>query len=189
MSAFDAHAAAAAAAAALSTEDVADAVNDGGEDAAAAAAALASAPHAVLPIAAHRGSVLAAVAVHPCIVVQGDTGCGKSSQVPQYILAAAVAGGTRCSIVVAQPRRVAAVTLAQRVAAELGEGVGGTVGYAIGQARERSERTRITFVTTGYLLQVCVLVVSVCLSVFLAGWLAGWLSVCLSVYMSACFSV
>ena len=60
----------------------------------------------------------------------------------------------QANIVVTQPRRLAAKTLARRVASDLGEEVGTTVGYAIARDSKRSSDTRITFVTTGYLLQV-----------------------------------
>lgn len=67
---------------------------------------------------------------HLVTYLVGDVGCGKSTQVPQFLLES---GARR--VVVTQPRRVAAVTLARRVAAERGEEVGQAVGYAI-QARE-----------------------------------------------------
>ncbi|NXD87993.1 DHX34 helicase, partial [Halcyon senegalensis] len=68
---------------------------------------------AALPIAQYRERLLRAVAQNQVVVVAGDTGCGKSTQVPQYLLAAGY-GHVACS----QPRRIACVSLAKRVAFE-----------------------------------------------------------------------
>lgn len=68
---------------------------------------------AALPIARFRGALLEAVARSPVVLVAGDTGCGKSTQVPQFLLEA---GHTR--VACTQPRRIACVALAQRVALE-----------------------------------------------------------------------
>jgi len=79
------------------------------------------------------------------VVVCGETGCGKSTQVPQYILEEMVAAGRggEASIVVTQPRRIAAISLAQRVAAERGGRVGGVVGYAVRLESKRRADTRL----------------------------------------------
>jgi len=114
----------------------------------------------VLPIAKHRAGILKAVKENPITVISAETGAGKSSQVPKYLLeqyrALCAENGKPPMLVVTQPRRIAAVTLAKRVAAELGEEVGYTSGYAIGQER-MSDRggkpTSILFVTAGWLLQ------------------------------------
>lgn len=128
------------------------------------------------------------VARHTVTIVKSDTGSGKSTQIPQYLLetsllaqtvskgsgiaeAAAPVNGAaglrnppvfippelwgskEPRIYVTQPRRVAAVTLAQRVAAERGASVGGLIGYRIGHDAVASAATRVTFCTTGWLLQ------------------------------------
>merc|ERR1740139_2040879 len=82
-----------------------------------------------LPAFGSRAEVLASLQAQQSLVVCGETGCGKSTQVPQYILEEMVAAGRggACMVLVAQPRRVAAISLAQRVAAERGEAVGRTV--------------------------------------------------------------
>jgi len=108
-----------------------------------------------LPMWQWRSRVLEAVSSHQTVLVCGETGCGKSTQVPQFLLEEAVAAGSgaACSLLVLQPRRVAAVSLAARVAAERCEAVGEVVGYRIRQEAKAGPRTRISFVTTGVLLR------------------------------------
>lgn len=101
------------------------------------------------PNSSHKDAIVTAVQFHEVAVLRGETGCGKSSRVPQFLLDS----DPNAKIVVAQPRRLAAITLAKRVASERGEPLGKTVGYRIGQASKASKDTRLTFVTVGYLLQ------------------------------------
>ncbi|KAF8055672.1 DHX57 [Scenedesmus sp. PABB004] len=114
------------------------------------------AARARLPAAACRAEVLAAVAAHAVVVISGATGCGKSTQVPQYLLeAGAAGGGPPPYVIVAQPRRIAAVGLATRVADEVGDaaGPGGLVGYSVRLDTRAGPRTRLLFCTTGVLLR------------------------------------
>lgn len=112
-----------------------------------------------LPIFQHREPILQHIETHRVTHIQGETGCGKSTQVPKYIMEDAEEkrksgrsdGHTK--IVVTQPRRMAAITLARRVAEELGEEVGKTIGYKISGD---SMSGRMCFATTGFLLQVLV---------------------------------
>eukprot|EP00403_Amphidinium_massartii_P048232 CAMPEP_0178463930 /NCGR_PEP_ID=MMETSP0689_2-20121128/50585_1 /TAXON_ID=160604 /ORGANISM="Amphidinium massartii, Strain CS-259" /LENGTH=1200 /DNA_ID=CAMNT_0020090825 /DNA_START=30 /DNA_END=3630 /DNA_ORIENTATION=- len=107
---------------------------------------------ATLPIAQQRKAIVEAVQQHPIVLIAGDTGCGKSTQVPQYLMEA----GFRRTLVT-QPRRLAAVSLARRVAHERLEprgSKGSVVGHQVRFDSSRSSRTRILFVTEGILLRL-----------------------------------
>jgi HrpA-like RNA helicase len=73
--------------------------------------------------------------------------------VPQYVLEAAAAAGVACNAIVAQPRRISAMSVAERVASERGERIGDTVGYTIRLESKTSIHTRMLFCTTGILLK------------------------------------
>nr|XP_056701723.1 probable ATP-dependent RNA helicase DHX34 [Euleptes europaea] len=103
---------------------------------------------AALPIARFREPLLAAVARSQVVVVAGDTGCGKSTQVPQFLLDA---GYTH--VACTQPRRIACIALAKRVAYESLQQYGNQVGYQIRFESTRSSATRIVFLTEGLLLR------------------------------------
>ena len=115
----------------------------------------AASAQAGLPMRAHREALLDALAQSGVVLVRGAPGCGKSTQVPQIMLEhAAASGAAPCGVLVAAPRRLAATALAARVSAELGEeSVGGLCGYAIRGESRLSDRTCVTFVTTGVLLR------------------------------------
>lgn len=89
------------------------------------------------------------------VVISGETGCGKSTQVPQYILDDWILNykGDHCEIVCTQPRRISAIGVAERVADERIEKVGKSVGYQIRLESKVSSSTRLTFCTTGILLR------------------------------------
>jgi len=106
-----------------------------------------------LPITVRRQEVLEAVAARQVVLVTGDTGSGKTTQVPQFLLEEATAAGQTVRLVCCQPRRLTAITVADRVAAERGEKVGGTVGYQIRLESCVSPKTVATFCTYGVLLR------------------------------------
>ena len=114
-----------------------------------------AAVRARLPAAGSRDEVLTALARARVLIIHGATGCGKSTQVPQFILEAEAAAGRggAASVVVTQPRRISAVGVAERVAAERGEPCGDVVGYTVRLDRKASRRTRLMFCTTGVLLR------------------------------------
>lgn len=65
------------------------------------------------------------------VIIEGPTGCGKTTQVPQWILDDSYQKRKPCKIIVTQPRRIAAISIAKRVAQERGWDVGGLVGYQV----------------------------------------------------------
>ena len=105
-----------------------------------------------LPFYDHLASIDAAInATPPCpTLLIGATGCGKSTQLPQHLLLS----NPSCNMIVAQPRRLAAISLAARVSSELNSSLGTAVGYAVRGDTMTSSSTRITFVTYGLLLRM-----------------------------------
>uniref|UniRef100_A0A915DZX7 Helicase ATP-binding domain-containing protein n=1 Tax=Ditylenchus dipsaci TaxID=166011 RepID=A0A915DZX7_9BILA len=83
-----------------------------------------------LPIFKHKTQLVYLLEKFQVVVVVGETGCGKSTQIPQYLAEAGWAADGR-KICITQPRRVAAVTLASRVADEMMCALGADVGYAV----------------------------------------------------------
>ncbi|MCE7950491.1 MAG: ATP-dependent RNA helicase HrpA [Xanthomonadales bacterium PRO7] len=103
-----------------------------------------------LPIAVKADEIAELIRKHQVIVLAGETGSGKSTQIPKLCLAAGrgVAGLIGCT----QPRRVAARSVARRVATELGVELGGIVGFQVRFADQTGERTLVKFMTDGILL-------------------------------------
>ncbi|KAG1701562.1 hypothetical protein DVH05_010864 [Phytophthora capsici] len=113
-----------------------------------------------LPIASFKEEVIGQLSNHDVILISGETGCGKSTQVPQFLLEDLLLserGGARGQIVCTQPRRLAAISLAERVSEELGESNMGTgdslTGFQIRLETRMTRRTRLLFCTTGILLR------------------------------------
>lgn len=107
-----------------------------------------------LPVLAARDEILEAVRTHATVLIAGETGSGKSTQIPQFLLDAKICtpkDGKR--LCVTQPRRVAVLTVSERVAAERGGDLGGEVGYAMRFERVVSKRTSAVFATDGLIVR------------------------------------
>ena len=90
-------------------------------------------------------------------IISGFTGCGKTTQIPQFIMDDCVSKRERFNIVVTQPRRIAAKTVATRVCKERNWPLGRLVGYKIGLDKENtSSDTRLMFCTTGVLKKMVI---------------------------------
>ncbi|CAN7994330.1 unnamed protein product [Ixodes hexagonus] len=109
-----------------------------------------------LPVYNSYDCILDAVHQSPIVIIRGATGCGKTTQVPQYILDSYINQGigAECCIVVTQPRRISAVSVAERIAEERSEELGQSAGYSV---RFESVLPRpygsILFCTVGVLLR------------------------------------
>ncbi|KAF3959968.1 hypothetical protein CMV_015273 [Castanea mollissima] len=108
-----------------------------------------------LPAFKERERLLQAIAQNQVIVISGETGCGKTTQLPQYILESEIESGRGafCSIICTQPRRISAMAVAERVSAERGEPLGDTVGYKVRLEGMKGKNTHLLFCTSGILLR------------------------------------
>ncbi|XP_076619854.1 dosage compensation regulator mle isoform X2 [Colletes latitarsis] len=86
-----------------------------------------------LPVFLKKSEIMNAINENPIIIIRGNTGCGKTTQVCQFILDDYIASGQGgfCSIAITQPRRISAVSVADRVAVERCESLGESVGYSV----------------------------------------------------------
>ena len=103
-----------------------------------------------LPIAASRGEIARAIAEHQVVIIAGETGSGKTTQLPKICLE--MGRGEAKIIGHTQPRRLAARTVAGRIAQELGTELGDLVGYQVRFNDQVSENTAIKLMTDGILL-------------------------------------
>jgi ATP-dependent RNA helicase HrpA len=103
-----------------------------------------------LPITARRPEIVQAIRRHPVVIVSGETGCGKSTQIPKMCLEAGRGGAGKIGCT--QPRRIAAITIAHRIAEELGETAGRSVGYKIRFQDRTAPEGYIKIMTDGMLL-------------------------------------
>ncbi|XVE96278.1 hypothetical protein REPUB_Repub02eG0207300 [Reevesia pubescens] len=108
-----------------------------------------------LPAFKVKAEFLKAVDKNQVLVVSGETGCGKTTQLPQFILEEEISSlrGADCNIICTQPRRISAISVAARISSERGKSLGETVGYQIRLESKRSAQTRLLFCTTGVLLR------------------------------------
>ena len=106
-----------------------------------------------LPMYATRERLLRELEENETLIVVGETGSGKTTQIPQFAHEANLASGR--VVACTQPRRVAAISVARRVAEETGTELGDLVGYAIRFEDVSTAATRIKFLTDGMLLREC----------------------------------
>ncbi|ABO96118.1 predicted protein [Ostreococcus lucimarinus CCE9901] len=110
-----------------------------------------------LPIVQEEHEIVDAINTNPVTVICGATGCGKTTQVPQFLYEAGY-GDPDCdshpgAVAVTQPRRVAVTSTARRVAEELNVPLGGDVGYQVRYDKNVGDNPRIKFMTDGILLR------------------------------------
>ncbi|MGA0237560.1 MAG: ATP-dependent RNA helicase HrpA, partial [Acidimicrobiales bacterium] len=103
-----------------------------------------------LPIVGRRQEILDTIRSHQVVVIAGETGSGKSTQIPKFCLE--LGRGVEAMIGHTQPRRLAARSIAARVADELGTTIGDLVGYTVRFTDEVSDRTLVKAMTDGILL-------------------------------------
>ncbi|CAH0550541.1 unnamed protein product [Brassicogethes aeneus] len=106
-----------------------------------------------LAIDSFKNEILKVLNTYNVLIIQGDTGCGKTTQVPQYILDEYRQKNEYCKIVITQPRKIAAINVARRVCEERGWALGTVCGYQIGLEKKVGHDSLITYMTTGVLLQ------------------------------------
>ncbi|KAK7937976.1 helicase associated domain-containing protein [Apiospora aurea] len=113
-----------------------------------------------LPMWHFKQQVLDSIEREQVVIICGETGCGKSTQVPSFILEHQLSLGRPCKIYCTEPRRISALSLARRVSEELGEGRNelGTsrslVGYSIRLESNTSKETRLVYATTGIVMRM-----------------------------------
>ncbi|KDO76827.1 hypothetical protein CISIN_1g046397mg [Citrus sinensis] len=108
-----------------------------------------------LPAYKEKNRLLTAISQNQVVIISGETGCGKTTQVPQFILESEITSvrGAVCSIICTQPRRISAMSVSERVASERGEKLGESVGYKVRLEGMKGRDTRLLFCTTGILLR------------------------------------
>ena len=102
-----------------------------------------------LPVWSSKNTILDLVEKNRIVIIQGETGSGKTTQIPQFLLEAGYYGGIVCT----QPRRVAAMSIAKRVSQEMEVELGKQVGYTVRFDDKTSSDTLIKYATDGLLLK------------------------------------
>ena len=103
-----------------------------------------------LPVSGRRDDIAAAIRDHQVVVIAGETGSGKTTQIPKICLG--LGRGVTGLIGHTQPRRLAARTVAERIAEELGQSLGATIGYKVRFTDQASDNTMVKLMTDGILL-------------------------------------
>ncbi len=108
-----------------------------------------------LPVSARRDDIAQAIRDHQVVIVAGETGSGKTTQLPKICLAMGRGDPSRPGggmIGHTQPRRIAARSVAERIAEELGTDLGDDVGYQVRFTDRTSKQSRVKVMTDGILL-------------------------------------
>ncbi|XP_057423201.1 DExH-box ATP-dependent RNA helicase DExH5, mitochondrial isoform X2 [Lotus japonicus] len=108
-----------------------------------------------LPAYKEKEAILSILSRNQVVIISGETGCGKTTQIPQFILESEIEAvrGAACNIICTQPRRISAMSVSERVASERGEKLGESVGYKVRLEGVKGRDTHILFCTTGILLR------------------------------------
>ncbi|WCJ33256.1 DExH-box ATP-dependent RNA helicase DExH3 [Euphorbia peplus] len=108
-----------------------------------------------LPAYKEKDTILATISENQVVIISGETGCGKTTQIPQFILESETESvrGAGCSIICTQPRRISVMSVSERIASERGEKLGESVGYKVRLEGIKGRDTRLLFCTTGILLR------------------------------------
>ncbi|ESQ36248.1 hypothetical protein EUTSA_v10006566mg [Eutrema salsugineum] len=110
-----------------------------------------------LPIASFKDAITSAVESNQVVLIAGETGCGKTTQVPQYLLDHMwYSKRESCKIICTQPRRISAISVSERISWERGETIGKNVGYKVRLQSKGGRQSSIVFCTNGILLRVLV---------------------------------
>ncbi|XP_022606674.1 ATP-dependent RNA helicase TDRD9 [Seriola dumerili] len=115
--------------------------------------ALASYEYPSLPITKNRQELISLIENNSVVIIRGATGSGKTTQLPQYILDHYNEKNASCNIVVTQPRKIGATSIARWVATQRKCTLGSLVGCQVGLEKMATEHTRLIYMTTGVLLQ------------------------------------
>jgi ATP-dependent RNA helicase DHX29 len=113
-----------------------------------------------LPVSGFRDEIMTTIDKNQITIICGETGCGKSTQIPSFILEHELSQGKACKVFCTEPRRISAISLAQRVSEELGEApkelgtMRSLVGYAIRLESKTSSQTRLVYATVGVVLRM-----------------------------------
>ncbi|XP_051122066.1 DExH-box ATP-dependent RNA helicase DExH5, mitochondrial-like isoform X2 [Andrographis paniculata] len=108
-----------------------------------------------LPACKKKEVIVSAISQNQVVIISGETGCGKTTQIPQFILESEIDSmhGATCNIICTQPRRISAISVSERISAERGEKLGETVGYKVRLEGMKGKNTHLLFCTTGILLR------------------------------------